>query len=161
MKNKDSRQNNITLKAPFLHGKHGECSAEERRHYSRQDFSHTKFNKNLWIFKSVQRPLPDPDNYYGGQTYIVLNRQSSIFRFNRNKSLGVFSPESPIRNFCISLFIHPMFSRFMMLTVIVNCGFMTLSKPPAFVENVLEHVFMTIYTLECIVKVCYHDRIQL
>ena len=41
----------------------------------------------------------------------------------------------------------------MMLTVIVNCGFMTLSKPPAFVENVLEHVFMTIYTLECIVKV--------
>ena len=30
---------------------------------------------------------------------------------------------------------------------------MTLSKPPAFVENVLEHVFMTIYTLECIVKI--------
>ena len=62
--------------------------------------------------KSVKRPLPDPDNYYDGQTYIVLNRQSSIFRFNRNKSLGVFSPESPIRNFCISLFIHPMFSRY-------------------------------------------------
>ena len=112
--------------------------------------------KIFGFFKSVQRPLPDPDNYYDGQTYIVLNRQSSIFRFNRNKSLGVFSPESPIRNFCISLFIHPMFSRFMMLTVIVNCGFMTLSKPPAFVENVLEHVFMTIYTLECIVKVCYN-----
>ena len=37
--------------------------------------------------------------------------------------------------------------------VIVNCGFMTLSKPPPFVENVLEHVFMTIYTLECIVKI--------
>lgn len=67
----------------------------------------------LWTRK---RPLPDPDNYYDGQTYIVLNRQSSIFRFNRNKSLGIFSPESPIRNFCISLFIHPMFSRFMMLT---------------------------------------------
>ena len=45
----------------------------------------------------------------------------------------------------------------MMLTVIVNCGFMTLSKPPAFVENVLEHVFMTIYTLECIVKVCCNN----
>lgn len=30
---------------------------------------------------------------------------------------------------------------------------MTLSKPPPFVENVLEHVFMTIYTLECIVKI--------
>ena len=27
------------------------------------------------------------------------------------------------------------------------------SKPPPFVENVLEHVFMTIYTLECIVKI--------
>jgi len=46
-----------------------------------------------------------------------------------------------------------MFARFMMLTVIINCGFMTLSEPPPFVENVLEHVFMTIYTLECIVKV--------
>ena len=51
------------------------------------------------------------------------------------------------------MFIHQMFSRFMMLTVIINCGFMTLSEPPPFVENVLEHVFMTIYTLECIVKI--------
>ena len=41
----------------------------------------------------------------------------------------------------------------MMLTVIINCGFMTLSKPPEFVEDILEHVFMTIYTLECIVKI--------
>ena len=57
------------------------------------------------------------------------------------------------RQFCISMFIHQMFSRFMMLTVIINCGFMTLSEPPPFVENVLEHVFMTIYTLECIVKI--------
>ena len=111
------------------------------------------FAVDLQLISTFDRPLPDPDNYYDGQTYIVLNRQSSIFRFNRNKSLGIFSPESPIRNFCISLFIHPMFSRFMMLTVIVNCGFMTLSKPPPFVENVLEHVFMTIYTLECIVKI--------
>ena len=59
------------------------------------------------------------------------------------------------RQFCISMFIHQMFSRFMMLTVIINCGFMTLSEPPPFVENVLEHVFMTIYTLECIVKVSH------
>ena len=62
---------------------------------------------------------------------------------SRFKAPSAWNPDEPIK-------------RFMMLTVIVNCGFMTLSKPPAFVENVLEHVFMTIYTLECIVKVCYH-----
>jgi hypothetical protein len=69
------------------------------------------------------------------------------------KSLGIFSMGSTVRQFCISMFIHPLFSRFMMLTVIINCGFMTLSKPPEFVEDILEHVFMTIYTLECIVKI--------
>ena len=40
-----------------------------------------------------------------------------------------------------------------MLAIIVNCSFMTLPEPPPWIDEYMEYLFMSVYTLEAIIKI--------
>uniref|UniRef100_A0A4W6FYX0 Sodium channel protein n=1 Tax=Lates calcarifer TaxID=8187 RepID=A0A4W6FYX0_LATCA len=78
----------------------------------------------------VSTPLEDLDPYYCNQkTFIVLNKSKFIFRFNAAPAFMVI-----------------------MCTILTNCAFMTLSRPPDWAKNV-EYTFTAIYTFESLVKI--------
>nr|XP_039264940.1 sodium channel protein type 3 subunit alpha-like isoform X4 [Styela clava]XP_039264941.1 sodium channel protein type 3 subunit alpha-like isoform X4 [Styela clava]XP_039264942.1 sodium channel protein type 3 subunit alpha-like isoform X4 [Styela clava]XP_039264944.1 sodium channel protein type 3 subunit alpha-like isoform X4 [Styela clava]XP_039264945.1 sodium channel protein type 3 subunit alpha-like isoform X4 [Styela clava] len=97
--------------------------------------------------------LPDPDKYYEKGTYIVVNQQETTFRFSESKSLFIFDRTSKIRQFCINLFIRPLFSHFIMMVILANCVCMMLAEPPPWIEDYLEHVFTAIYCFEAAIKI--------
>ncbi|KAM3592526.1 uncharacterized protein V6R79_020777 [Siganus canaliculatus] len=71
----------------------------------------------------LNTPLEDLDPYYKAQkTFIVISRGNTIF------------------------------SMFIMITILSNCVFMTMSNPPAW-SKIVEYVFTGIYTFEATVKV--------
>uniref|UniRef100_A0A3P9LIK5 Ion transport domain-containing protein n=1 Tax=Oryzias latipes TaxID=8090 RepID=A0A3P9LIK5_ORYLA len=78
-------------------------------------------------------PLEDLDPFYQSQkTFIILSKGNIIYRFNAE-------PQT-------------LFSLFIMLTILTNCVFMTMSDPPAWSKTV-EYLFTGIYTFEATVKV--------
>uniref|UniRef100_A0A3B4XXN5 Sodium channel protein n=1 Tax=Seriola lalandi dorsalis TaxID=1841481 RepID=A0A3B4XXN5_SERLL len=78
----------------------------------------------------VSTPLEDLDPYYCNQkTFIVLNKGKVIFRFNAAPAFVVI-----------------------MCTILTNCVFMTLTRPPDWTKNV-EYTFTAIYTFESLVKI--------
>uniref|UniRef100_A0A3B4V6V8 Sodium channel protein n=1 Tax=Seriola dumerili TaxID=41447 RepID=A0A3B4V6V8_SERDU len=78
----------------------------------------------------VSTPLEDLDPYYCNQkTFIVLNKRKVIFRFNAAPAFVVI-----------------------MCTILTNCVFMTLTRPPDWTKNV-EYTFTAIYTFESLVKI--------
>ncbi|XP_056152684.1 sodium channel protein type 4 subunit alpha A [Lampris incognitus] len=71
----------------------------------------------------LNTPLEDIDPFYKAQkTFIVISKGNTIF------------------------------SMFIMLTILSNCAFMTMSNPPAWSKTV-EYVFTGIYTFEATIKV--------
>ncbi|XP_033974995.1 sodium channel protein type 4 subunit alpha A [Trematomus bernacchii] len=71
----------------------------------------------------LNTPLEDLDPFYKAQnTFIVITKGNTIY------------------------------SMFIMLTIVLNCAFMTLSNPPAWSKTV-EYVFTGIYTFEATIKV--------
>uniref|UniRef100_A0A8U7NHR7 Sodium channel protein n=1 Tax=Corvus moneduloides TaxID=1196302 RepID=A0A8U7NHR7_CORMO len=90
-------------------------------------------------------PLEDLDPFYKDKkTFIVLNKGKSIFRFSATPALYMLGPFHPIR--------FKLFSMFIMITILTNCVFMTLSNPPAWSKNV-EYTFTGIYTFESLIKI--------
>uniref|UniRef100_A0A3B5ARM0 Sodium channel protein n=1 Tax=Stegastes partitus TaxID=144197 RepID=A0A3B5ARM0_9TELE len=80
----------------------------------------------------LNTPLEELDPYYQShQTFIVLSKGNVIYRFNAEPA-------------CYLLFI--------MVTILTNCVFMTMSDPPPWSKTV-EYVFTGIYTFEATVKV--------
>ncbi|XP_058888271.1 sodium channel protein type 2 subunit alpha-like isoform X1 [Acipenser ruthenus] len=101
----------------------------------------------------VSEPLEDLDPYYMNEkTFIVLNRGKTIFRFNATPALYILSPFNPLRKVAIKILVHSMFSMLIMLTIMTNCTFMTLSNPPDWTKNV-EYTFTGIYTFESLLKI--------
>ncbi|XP_073401868.1 sodium channel protein type 2 subunit alpha-like isoform X3 [Dendrobates tinctorius] len=101
----------------------------------------------------VSEPLEDMDPYYANQkTFIVLNKRKAISRFSATSALYILSPFNPIRKAAIKIFVHSLFNMFIMCTILTNCVFMTLSKPPDWAKNV-EYTFTGIYTLESLIKI--------
>ncbi|XP_036610660.1 sodium channel protein type 4 subunit alpha [Trichosurus vulpecula] len=97
-------------------------------------------------------PLEDLDPYYSDKkTFIVLNKGKSIFRFSATPALYMLSPFSKIRRGAIKILIHSLFSLFIMITILANCVFMTMSDPPPWSKNV-EYTFTGIYTFESLIK---------
>ncbi|XP_035253616.1 sodium channel protein type 4 subunit alpha A isoform X1 [Anguilla anguilla] len=97
-------------------------------------------------------PLEDLDPYYKSQkTFIVITKGNTIYRFNAEPSMYILSPFSPLRRGSIKILIHSLFSMFIMITILSNCVFMTMSKPPPWSKTV-EYVFTGIYTFEATVK---------
>ncbi|XP_032364130.1 sodium channel protein type 4 subunit alpha B [Etheostoma spectabile] len=98
-------------------------------------------------------PLEELDPFYQSQkTFIVIGKGNIIYRFNAEPACYLLSPFSPLRTIAIKILIHSLFSLFIMLTIITNCAFMTMSDPPAW-SKAVEYVFTFIYTFEATIKV--------
>ncbi|XP_036409073.1 sodium channel protein type 4 subunit alpha B [Megalops cyprinoides] len=103
--------------------------------------------------KMLNIPLEELDPYYKAQkTFIVISKGNTIFRFNAEPACYILSPFSIVRRGAIRILIHSFFSMFIMVTILSNCVFMTLSNPPAWSKTV-EYVFTGIYTFEATIKV--------
>uniref|UniRef100_A0A6Q2YM42 Sodium channel protein n=1 Tax=Esox lucius TaxID=8010 RepID=A0A6Q2YM42_ESOLU len=104
----------------------------------------------------VSTPLEDLDAFYSNQrTFIVLNRRKTTFRFNASPALYVLSPFNPIRRISIKILVHSYpLKKIMviMFTILTNCAFMTMNRPPEWAKNV-EYTFTGIYTFESLVKI--------
>ncbi|XP_019744421.1 sodium channel, voltage-gated, type I-like, alpha isoform X2 [Hippocampus comes] len=101
----------------------------------------------------VSTPVEDLDPFYSNQkTFIVINKGNLIFRFNAAPALYILSPFNPLRRISIWILVHSLFSLVIMCTIITNCVFMTLSRPPDWAKNV-EYTFTAIYTFESLVKI--------
>ncbi|TRZ09477.1 hypothetical protein HGM15179_017628 [Zosterops borbonicus] len=93
----------------------------------------------------IGTPLEDLDPFYKDKkTFIVLNKGKSIFRFSATPALYMLGPFHPVH--------FKLFSMFIMITILTNCVFMTLSNPPAWSKNV-EYAFTGIYTFESLIKI--------
>uniref|UniRef100_A0A663MWB5 Sodium channel protein n=1 Tax=Athene cunicularia TaxID=194338 RepID=A0A663MWB5_ATHCN len=106
----------------------------------------------------IGTPLEDLDPFYKDKkTFIVLNKGKSIFRFSATPALYLLGPFHPIRRGAIKVLIHSypcfkLFSMVIMITILTNCVFMTMSNPPAWSKNV-EYTFTGIYTFESLIKI--------
>uniref|UniRef100_A0A8C3KQ71 Sodium channel protein n=1 Tax=Calidris pygmaea TaxID=425635 RepID=A0A8C3KQ71_9CHAR len=104
----------------------------------------------------IGTPLEDLDPFYKDKkTFIVLNKGKSIFRFSATPALYMLGPFHPIRRGAIKVLIHSYpcpLGMFIMITILTNCVFMTLSNPPAWSKNV-EYTFTGIYTFESLIKI--------
>uniref|UniRef100_A0A8B9CE24 Sodium channel protein n=1 Tax=Anser brachyrhynchus TaxID=132585 RepID=A0A8B9CE24_9AVES len=94
----------------------------------------------------IGTPLEDLDPFYKDKkTFIVLNKGKSIFRFSATPALYLLGPFHPIRRGAIKVM-------FIMITILTNCVFMTLSNPPAW-SKIVEYTFTGIYTFESLIKI--------
>uniref|UniRef100_A0A8C6PZI9 Sodium channel protein n=1 Tax=Nothobranchius furzeri TaxID=105023 RepID=A0A8C6PZI9_NOTFU len=111
----------------------------------------------------LNTPLEDLDPFYKThKTFIVITKGNTIYRFNAEPACYMLSPFSLIRRGAIKILIHsyPLASftqtrlnfMFIMLTILSNCVFMTMSNPPAWSKTV-EYIFTGIYTFEATIKV--------
>ncbi|GIY82803.1 hypothetical protein CDAR_608842 [Caerostris darwini] len=96
-------------------------------------------------------PLEDIDKYYENKmTFVVVSKGKDIFRFSATNALYLLSPFNPIRRVAIYILVHPVFSFFVITTILVNCILMTFPTNPA-IEST-EIWFTLIYTCESILK---------
>ncbi|XP_028975437.2 sodium channel protein type 4 subunit alpha A [Esox lucius] len=97
----------------------------------------------------LNTPLEDIDPFYKAKkTFIVITKGNTIFRFNAEPSCYILSPFNLLRRGAIKILIHS----FIMITILSNCFFMTMSDPPSWSKTV-EYVFTGIYTFEASCKV--------
>uniref|UniRef100_H2ZFQ9 Sodium channel protein n=1 Tax=Ciona savignyi TaxID=51511 RepID=H2ZFQ9_CIOSA len=109
------------------------------------------------------RPLVDPDPYYDDKnTYIILDQNYVIYRFSATRSLYFIGALNIFRRIAARILVHSypfthiiIFSRIIiMLTILVNCIFMTMDTTDKdWVNDYVERVFLGIYSFEMIVKV--------
>ncbi|XP_049726728.1 sodium channel protein type 5 subunit alpha isoform X6 [Elephas maximus indicus] len=98
-------------------------------------------------------PLEDLDPFYSTQkTFIVLNKDKTIFRFSATDALYLFSPFHPVRRAAVKILVHSLFNMLIMCTILTNCVFMAQHDPPPWTKYV-EYTFTAIYTFESLVKI--------
>ncbi|XP_023562395.1 sodium channel protein type 7 subunit alpha isoform X2 [Octodon degus] len=101
----------------------------------------------------VSEPLEDVDPYYyNRKTFMVLNKNRTIFRFNAASIFCTLSPFSTIRGTTIKVLIHPLFQLLMLLSVLTDFIFMTMINFPEW-GPIVQHTLLGIYTFEILVKV--------
>jgi hypothetical protein len=59
---------------------------------------------------------------------MVVNRNKTIFRFSSSPACFLFSPSNCFRRLAIRILTHSLFSTFVILTILMNCIFMTLKN---------------------------------
>ncbi|XP_044765573.1 sodium channel protein para isoform X3 [Coccinella septempunctata] len=97
-------------------------------------------------------PLEDIDPFYHNQmTFVVISKGKDIFRFSATNAMWMLNPFNPIRRVAIYILVHPLFSLFIITTILVNCILMIMPTTPT-VEST-EVIFTGIYTFESAVKV--------
>lgn len=76
-------------------------------------------------------PLEDIDSYYANQrTFVVVSKGKDIFRFSATNALYVLDPFNPIRRVAIYILVHPLFSFFIITTILTNCILMIMPSTP-------------------------------
>ncbi|KAM6904663.1 sodium channel protein type 4 subunit alpha B [Xenentodon cancila] len=101
----------------------------------------------------LNTPLEELDPFYQSKkTFIVLSKGNILYRFNADPACYLLDPFNPLRLVAIRILIHSYPYLFIMVTILTNCVFMTMSDPPAWSKTV-EYVFTGIYTFEASVKV--------
>ncbi|XP_033607453.1 sodium channel protein para isoform X21 [Cryptotermes secundus] len=76
-------------------------------------------------------PLEDIDPYYHNQrTFVVVSKGKDIFRFSATDAMWILDPFNPIRRVAIYILVHPLFSLFIITTILTNCIFMILPSSP-------------------------------
>nr|XP_056713191.1 sodium channel protein type 5 subunit alpha-like [Euleptes europaea] len=101
----------------------------------------------------IGQPLEDLDPYYHDhKTFLVLNKGKTIFRFTATRALYILSPFHSLRRKVIKVLVHPLFTLFIMVTILTNCVFMALSETPESTEE-SRYTFTGIYTFESIIKI--------
>lgn len=97
-------------------------------------------------------PLEDIDSFYHNQrTFVVISKGKDIFRFSATDAMWMLDPFNPIRRVAIYILVHPLFSLFIITTILVNCILMIMPTTPT-IEST-EVIFTGIYTFESAVKV--------
>ncbi|XP_036392034.1 sodium channel protein type 4 subunit alpha B-like [Megalops cyprinoides] len=97
-------------------------------------------------------PLEDLDPFYKTQkTFNVITTGNTIFRFNAEPACYILSPFSIVRRGAIKLLLHSFFRKFVMITILLNCVFMTFSDQWLFHQA--GYAFIAIYAFEALVKV--------
>ncbi|XP_041087621.1 sodium channel protein type 4 subunit alpha B-like [Polyodon spathula] len=142
-----------------------EAERERKPHVEAVDEEEAKPSSNLEAGKPlpfiygdpppeiIADPIEDLDPFYSAKkTFIVISKGKTIYRFNAEPACYMLSPFNLIRRTAIKILIHSLFSLIIMVTILTNCVFMTMSDPPSWSKNV-EYVFTGIYTFEALVKI--------
>lgn len=64
------------------------------------------------------------------QTFVVISKGKDIFRFSATNALWLLDPFNPIRRVAIYILVHPLFSLFIITTILVNCILMIMPTTP-------------------------------
>lgn len=64
------------------------------------------------------------------QTFVVVSKGKDIFRFSASKAMWLLDPFNPIRRVAIYILVHPLFSLFIITTILVNCILMIMPTTP-------------------------------
>ncbi|XP_006879543.1 PREDICTED: sodium channel protein type 7 subunit alpha [Elephantulus edwardii] len=99
----------------------------------------------------VSVPLEDVDPYYNKNTFMIINKRRTIFRFNATSTWCTLSPFSPTRRIMIKVLVHPFFRLLILISVLTDCVFMTMTNF-AYWRAILEDTLLGIYTMEILVK---------
>ncbi|KAJ8251798.1 hypothetical protein GJAV_G00225550 [Gymnothorax javanicus] len=98
-------------------------------------------------------PLEDLDPFYKAQkTFNVINRRSTIFRFNAEPACYLLSPFNIVRRAAIRVLVHPVSCVLIMLTILVQFLLHTQAEP-FFWMRIADFVCTAIYILEAMIKV--------
>lgn len=76
------------------------------------------------------------------QTFVVVSKGKDIFRFSASKAMWLLDPFNPIRRVAIYILVHPLFSLFIITTILTNCILMIMPTTPTVesTEWVYEHL---------------------
>uniref|UniRef100_A0A4W6FQV9 Ion transport domain-containing protein n=1 Tax=Lates calcarifer TaxID=8187 RepID=A0A4W6FQV9_LATCA len=84
----------------------------------------------------LNTPLEELDPFYQSQkTFIVLSKGNIIYRFNAEPSCYLLTSNLKMM-FLLFLKMKTVFSLFIMVTILTNCVFMTMSDPPPWSKTV-------------------------
>lgn len=64
------------------------------------------------------------------QTFVVVSKGKDIFRFSATDALWLLDPFNPIRRVAIYILVHPLFSLFIITTILTNCILMIMPSSP-------------------------------
>jgi len=64
------------------------------------------------------------------QTFVVVSRGKDIFRFSATDAMWILDPFNPIRRTAIYVLVHPIFSVFIITTILTNCVLMIMPSSP-------------------------------
>lgn len=64
------------------------------------------------------------------QTFVVVSKGKDIFRFSASKAMWLLDPFNPIRRVAIYILVHPLFSLFIITTILTNCILMIMPTTP-------------------------------